>query len=87
MPRKQHAGEAGYIAERMNPYYPGTKVTIYLAAEQSFDVDGEKYAVVCDKHAAIIGCRSIPIARDLMKSVEFCQDCMDASRFTGLDKG
>ena len=73
--RKKHAGEAGYIAERMNPVLNGTKVVIYVAAEQGIDVD-EKYVVVCDAHGTICEASSVPKARELMKSpTEFCHDC------------
>ena len=32
--RKRHSTDAGYIAERMNPFVPGRKIVIYRAAEQ-----------------------------------------------------
>lgn len=77
MSRKQHNGDAGYIAERMNPNMTGTKVVIYIAEDQGMDVGGEKYAVVCDAHATLCGATSLPKARILMKwPEEFCEDCM-----------
>ena len=79
MPRKVHNTEPGYIAERKNPYlHPKAtqKVVIYIAAEQGIDVGDCKYAVVCDAHGTICGATSIPSARTLMKSVEFCEECM-----------
>ena len=76
MPRKKHATEAGYVAERMNPHVPGQKVAIYIAAKQGIDVRPDKYVVVCDEHATICGVTSIPKARDLMKHPdEFCEPC------------
>lgn len=41
--RKQHTGECGYVAERMNPNANGFKVVIYEASEQSMDVDGQRH--------------------------------------------
>lgn len=76
MARKQHSTEAGYIAERMNPFIPGTKVVIYEAKEQRFDVGGHRYAVVCDAHTTICGAPSLHSARGLMKFPEFCEGCM-----------
>lgn len=74
--RKRHAGEAGYLAERMNPHVHGEKVTIYIAAEQAMDSGGLKYAVVCDAHGAICGTPNITDARILMKEPEqFCEEC------------
>ena len=66
MNRKRHSGEAGYIAERMNPYVPDTKVVIYIAKEQGIDCE-HKYAVVCDTHGSIASETSIPKARVPMK--------------------
>ena len=76
MNRKQHSGEVGYVAERMNPFMPGKKVVIYIAEEQGMDVDGCKYAVVCDAHSTIVGTMSLPDARGFMKYPEFCETCM-----------
>ena len=74
--RKIHAGEAGYVAERMNPHVPGRKVTIYLAAEQGIDVGEDRFAVVCDEHATIVGAPSERTARRDMKAPEeFCEPC------------
>lgn len=74
--RKRHSQEAGYVAERMNPYFPGYKVVIYIAQDQGIDASGEKYAVVCDAHAMQGGAPSVPKARRMMKSPEeFCLDC------------
>lgn len=76
MNRKQHNTEAGYVAERMNPFVPGTKVTIYDAAKQGIDTGGTRFAVVCDAHATIIGETSLPLARASMKNPSnFCEQC------------
>lgn len=77
--RKVHNRDAGYVAERMNPFVPGTKVVIYVASEQDIDVGTNKYAVVCDAHATICGENSIPRARKLMKLPEFCEECQKIS--------
>lgn len=81
MARKQHNQSAGYIAERMNPFLPGKKVVIYLAAELNMDVGGNKYAVVCIAHNTLVGVPSIPRARIAMKNPdEFCEECSALSR-------
>ena len=74
--RKIHNAEAGYVAERMNPHRPGTKVVIYEAAMQGIDVGTDRYAVVCDAHAAIAGESGLRGARKSMKAPEnFCDGC------------
>jgi len=74
--RKQHALDAGYIAERMNPGHPGHKVVIYNATEQGLDDNGGRYAVVCDMHGSVCNETSLPRARSLMKSPRtFCEEC------------
>ncbi len=76
MARKLHNQEAGYIAERMNPWVPGSKVVIYRAVESEIDVGSCKYVVVCDAHGALIGETNIPNARHDMKwPDEFCEEC------------
>jgi hypothetical protein len=74
--RKQHHGDAGYIAERMNPRVISCKVVIYRAVEQGIDVNGKKYAVVCDAHGTMCGTTNLPDARELMKHPgNFCEKC------------
>lgn len=74
--RKRHNQEAGYVAERMNPFVRGQKVVIYRAAAQGIDVDGATYAVVCDAHGTLVGEASIPRARVVMKRPDnFCEAC------------
>jgi len=81
--RKQHSSEAGYIAERTNPFAPGTKVVIYDAGKQGLDVDG-KYTVVCDAHATMVGDTSVPRARILMKRPDnFCEFCAVIAKAEG----
>ncbi len=77
IPRKKHANEAGYVAERMNPFVKGEKVTIYIAREQGIDVDG-KYAIVCDAHSNIGGSKNLKDARVVMKNPHnFCEECQE----------
>lgn len=75
MGRKEHSGDAGYIAERRSKL-TGRKVVIYLAEAQQVDVAGMKYAVVCDAHGTLMGSTSMKDARVMMKYPEnFCEDC------------
>ena len=84
MARKQHSEEAGYIAERMNPYVPGRKIVIYEATEQGIDAWGNRYALVCDAHGQIGGATSMPKARNLMKDPSgFCTDCRTITEGVG----
>ena len=76
--RKQHNNDAGYIAERMNPYAHGTKVVIYYADQQGLDTGGNKYAIVCTAHGTIVGDTSLPRSRSSMKDpANFCEDCRE----------
>ena len=78
MKRKQHSQDLGYIAERMNPYMSGRKVVIYEAAEQGIDVGNDRYAIVCDAHATLMGASSMKDARLLMHYPdEFCEKCRE----------
>lgn len=74
--RKKHNEDAGYIAERTNPFIPGEKVVIYIAAKQGLDDAGGKYAIVCDAHSTNTNTTNIPDARVVMKHPEiFCEEC------------
>jgi hypothetical protein len=73
--RKPHNQLAGYVASRKNQLNGG-RVVIYIAAEQGIDVDGCKYAVVCESHGTICGTTSLPKARPFLKLPQFCEECM-----------
>src|SRR5260221_10710130 len=76
--RKPHSDNAGYIAERQ---YHGAHIVIYRAEEAGVDV-GAKYAVVCEKHNCLVGTTSIPKAREILKSPDFCEECMTEAPVT-----
>lgn len=75
--RKPYNDGAGYIASRRHPTHRGWMV-VYLAEKQGVDTDS-KYAVVCIRHSTCIGTTSIPKARALMKSGEFCESCLEST--------
>ena len=76
MSRKVHNKEAGYIAERTNPYFAKTKVVIYNAEQQGMDATAGKYIVVCDAHGTLVNETSVPRARLSMKDPSnFCDEC------------
>ena len=72
--RKPMNDKAGYVASRSGA---GGWAVVYLAEAQGIDVDGRKYAVVCETHGTISGADSLKDARVLIKSVEFCEACME----------
>lgn len=73
--RKPFNDRAGYVASLKNPITDIHNV-IYKAEEQGIDVNGCKYAVVCEGHKTMTGATSIPKARELMKdAASFCEDC------------
>ena len=75
--RKPHNEDAGYIASRRSGLNRGW-VVIYYAKEQGLDDTDGKYAVVCQTHNSIVNTTSLPKARFAMKSVDFCEKCMEA---------
>ncbi len=74
--RKPHRLEAGYIAELKNRRTGIGHVTIYLAKEQGLDDTYGKYVVVCQTHGTLVNTTSLPMARGIMKAVDFCEKCM-----------
>lgn len=76
--RKPYNDRAGYVASRRNDINRGW-VVIYRAAEQGIDVDGDRYAVVCETHATIVGMPSVPKCRPFLKIPEFCEACMEST--------
>lgn len=74
--RKPHNQDAGYVAERRNPYAEGYSVTIYESWKAGIDVDGARYAVVCQLHGSIIAEPTLKGARLSMKEPgNFCDEC------------
>jgi hypothetical protein len=76
--RKPHNQDAGYIAERK---FNGSHIVIYEAAGAEIDTAPDKYAVVCSEHGTLCGVSSMPKARELMKSPEFCEECMKSDQW------
>jgi len=77
--RKPYNDRAGYVAS-LRSGANGGWVVIYKAGEQGIDVDGCRYAVVCETHGTLCGSTSQKDARVLMKSVEFCEACESYQR-------
>lgn len=73
--RKPYNDRAGYIASR-HSLTNGGWIVIYEAALQGLDIDGGKYAVVCETHNTILQTTSLPKARPLLKYPDFCEECM-----------
>lgn len=42
------------------------------------DVGGDKYAIVCSLHGALVGSPNLPKAREIMKAADFCEECENA---------
>lgn len=74
--RKPHRLLAGYVAELKNRRTGIGHVVIYLSKEQGLDVSAGKYAIVCETHSNLTQTNSLPMARQIMKAVDFCDECM-----------
>jgi hypothetical protein len=75
LPEHPHAGDAGHVRTRFNPVTSGF-VTLYAADEAGIDVAPDRYAVLCQLHATIVGVRSKAAARDFLTFPEFCEECV-----------
>lgn len=74
--RKIYSGNAGYIAQKK---FNGAYIVIYLASEAGIDT-GTKYAVSCETHNCVVGATSLPKARAIMKSPDFCELCVSTEQ-------
>ena len=73
--RAQHSRDAGYIAERKNPYAPSKMIVIYHAKAQGIDVD-DRLAVVCHAHGTTVSARTVTQAKQTMKNpAGWCDGC------------
>ena len=73
--RAQHSRDAGFLAERTNPYVPGKVVVVYEAKEQGISVD-DRLAVVCDAHGTTVSASTMVQARQTMKNpAGWCDGC------------
>ena len=68
----------------------GRVMTTYVAEVQGMDSGGERYAVVCEEHGAIVGVGSLQTASACMALADFCEDCRaelyEAAASTGREK-
>jgi hypothetical protein len=76
--RKPYNNRAGYIASRRSGIDRGW-IVIYAAADAGIDVGTCRYAIVCETHGTIVGATSMQSARQIMKAVDFCEQCMKGS--------
>jgi hypothetical protein len=74
--RKPHHLDAGYISELKNRRTGIGHAVIYLAKEQQLDDSCGKYAVVCTNHNTLVNTTALPLARTVMKAVDFCEECI-----------
>jgi hypothetical protein len=73
--RKPHAGNTGYVCELKNRRTGIGHVVIY-DKNLGFDADTEhRYVIVCETHHTLTSMPSMPKARQVMKSVDFCEEC------------
>ena len=72
--RKPYNDRAGYVASLRSGANRGW-VVIYEAEAQGLDTDGCRYAVVCETHSTICAAKSLKRAREIMKDVDFCEEC------------
>jgi hypothetical protein len=77
--RKPHNKEAGYIAELKNRRTGIGHVVIHLTKEQGMDDTAGKYMVTCTTHNTLTNTTNLPMARKIMKAVDFCEECMSQS--------
>ncbi len=73
---KSHRDDSGFVVERENHLVKDFKVVVYVSSEQGIDVDGNKYAIVCDAHGTLCGTDILRDARSFMCNPDsFCEDC------------
>ena len=73
--RKPHNNNVGYVCEVKNKMTHGW-VVIY-DKDKGFDADtNDRYVIVCELHHSFTTTTSMPKAREIMKAVDFCEECM-----------
>ena len=76
--RKPHNDVVGYVCEMKNKTTQGW-VVIY-DKNKGFDCDtDDRYVIVCELHHCFTATTSMPKAREIMKAVDFCEECMQVS--------
>lgn len=74
--RKPHVQNVGYVCERRNRRTGKGFVVIY-DKQAGFDADTKnRWVIVCETHSTLTSMPSLPKARDVMKAVDFCEECM-----------
>jgi DnaJ-class molecular chaperone len=76
--RKPHSDIVGYVCELKNRRTGSGYVVIY-DRQKGFDCDAEyRYIISCETHNTMTSAPSLPKAREIMKAVDFCEECMAA---------
>lgn len=84
--RKPYNDRAGYVASRKSSPNGGW-VVIYVATEQGIDVDGNRYAIVCESHGTMVGANKIQDARVITENpANFCEECQKLEDFVELEE-
>src|SRR5574339_17024 len=74
--RKPHNDILGYVCELRNRRTGVGHVVIY-DRNKGFDCDAEyRYIISCETHNTMTSAPSMPKAREIMKAVDFCEECM-----------
>lgn len=74
--RKPHNDILGYVCELRNRRTGVNYVVIY-DRNKGFDCDADyRYIISCEEHGVMTSAPSMPRAREIMKSVDFCEECM-----------
>lgn len=74
--RKPHNDILGYVCELRNRRTGINYVVIYDRSK-GFDCDADhRYVISCEEHGVMTSAPSMPRAREIMKAVDFCEDCM-----------
>lgn len=74
--RKPHNDILGYVCELRNRRTGIGHVVIY-DRNKGFDCDADyRYVISCEGHNTMTSAPSMPRAREIMKAVDFCEECM-----------
>jgi hypothetical protein len=84
--RKPHRDFAGYVCELRNPLSGGHNVVCDCkraekegnALVESYEEEGGRYQVSCEKHGSLVYCTNMRAARECMKdATSFCDECRE----------
>lgn len=77
--KRYHLDGIAGLVERKRNRSTGLTMELYAADQTDIDVNGDRWAVVCETHGSIVGAPNLTLARQSMAYPMWCEACSGGS--------